>query len=230
MKKIKLDVGVILAGGLGKRLRPITSVIPKPLLQIKNKTIIESIILNLKKNGIKKIYIATNYMHEKFIYKLGDGSKYGVNLKYSKERKKLGTAGPLSLLKDEINQPFLVINGDILTSGLSIKKIFKNFLKQKSMICVVTKKIITPFRFGKVFSKDNKIIKIEEKPKFIQEIIAGIYIMDQKIFSFIPTNKYYGMDDLIKKLLSKKQKVSKYLIRNYWLDIGQITDYEKAKK
>tara|TARA_B100000579_G_scaffold434736_1_gene456278 strand:- start:2153 stop:2842 length:690 start_codon:yes stop_codon:yes gene_type:complete len=223
------EIAVILAGGLGKRLFPLTKVLPKPLLPIGNKSILESLILLLKRNNVKKIYIATNYLHDKIVNTIGNGEKYGVKILYSREKEKLGTCGPLSLLKKKINSSFFVINGDILTTA-NLKKIMKYSLKTKAIFTVVTKEINLPFRFGKVTTKNNFITKLEEKPTYKQEILSGIYVCKPEIFKYIPDNKYFGMDDLIKKLMKKKIKISKYLLKNYWIDVGQLDDYEIAKQ
>jgi NDP-sugar pyrophosphorylase family protein len=218
---------VILAGGLGKRLRPLTKILPKPLLQIGNKPILESLILLLKKNKIQRIFIATNYLHDKIVNRIGDGKKYGIKIFYSKERKKLGTCGPLSLLREKLKKPFFLLNGDILTNANLIK--ISKLIKKKSLLTVVTKEINLPFRFGKIDSKNGFISKLVEKPTYKQEILAGIYLFKPEIFKFIPQNRYYGMDQLIKKLMKRNIKISKYLLKNYWIDIGQLDDYEIAK-
>jgi NDP-sugar pyrophosphorylase family protein len=218
---------VILAGGLGKRLRPLTEILPKPLLKVGNKSILESLILLLKKNKIKRVFIATNYLHDKIVSKIGDGKKYGVKIFYSKEKKKLGTCGPLSLLREKLQNPFFLLNGDILTNANLIK--ISKLIKKKSLLTVVTKEINLPFRFGKINSKNGFITNLVEKPTYKQEILAGIYLFKPEIFKFIPQNQYFGMDQLIKRLMKKKIKISKYLLKNYWIDIGQLDDYEIAK-
>jgi NDP-sugar pyrophosphorylase family protein len=223
-----IDSAVILAGGLGKRLYPLTKALPKPLLPVGSKSILESLILLLKKNNIKKIYLATNYLHDKIVDKIGNGKKFGIKIIFSREEKRLGTCGPLSLLKSKLTEPFFVINGDILTNANLIK--ISSYVKKKSLLTVVTKEINLPFRFGKITAKNGYISKLEEKPTYKQEILAGIYLFKPEIFKFIPENRYFGMDDLIKKLMKKKIKISKYLLKSYWIDIGQLDDYEIAKQ
>ena len=125
-----INDAVILAGGLGKRLHPLTKVLPKPLLPVGNKSILESLIMLLKRNNIRTIYIATNYLHDEIVNKIGDGKKYKIKVLYSRERKKLGTCGPLSLLKSKLTKPFFVLNGDILTTA-NLKDIRKHSEKKK---------------------------------------------------------------------------------------------------
>jgi NDP-sugar pyrophosphorylase family protein len=219
---------VILAGGLGLRLKPFTQVIPKPLLPIGESSVLEIQILSLKKYGVKDIFIATNYRSEYVRAFLGNGKERGVSITFSEEKKPLGTCGPVSLLKDKLNEPFILMNGDILTT-LNFKHLYEFASNIDSNLVVVTKEITTPFHFGKVNSEGDYITDIEEKPNFKLEILSGIYILRPPVFDIIPENTYYGIDSLIKDMLSKNQKVAKYLMKEYWLDIGQIDDYQMAQ-
>jgi NDP-sugar pyrophosphorylase family protein len=218
---------VILAGGLGTRLKPFTEVIPKPLLPIGESSVLEIQILSLKKHGVDEIFIATNYRSEYVEAFLGDGSKYDVSISYSKEDKPLGTCGPIKLLEDKLNEPFILMNGDILTT-LDFTQAYKFALGINTNLVVITKEIVTPFHFGKVVSDGDYILDIHEKPDFKLEILAGIYILKPAIFDIIPKT-YYGIDSLIKDMLAKNLKVGKYLMKEYWLDIGRIDDYQIAQ-
>jgi NDP-sugar pyrophosphorylase family protein len=220
---------VILAGGLGTRLKPFTEVIPKPLLPVGEKSVLEIQINQLKKYGFYEVYLATNYKSEYIENFFGDGSRYGVKLKVSKEKIPLGTAGPLSLLKDELKEPFIVMNGDILTN-MDFSKFYEFSVSINTDFTVAVKKIIMPFAFGNIVSDGDYIIEIQEKPDIETEIVAGIYLMKPKIFDLIPGNQYFGMDTLMKKMLEKNIPIAKYNIKEYWLDIGQISDYEKAQE
>ena len=141
---------VILAGGLGSRLKPFTEVIPKPLLPIGEKSVLEIQIERLRQNGFDEIYLATNYMSDYISNFLGDGSRYGVKIRISKEDKPLGTVGPLTLLKDKLTEPFLVMNGDVLTL-LNFKQFYDFSLKKNSVLSITIKELVTPFRFGNIF-------------------------------------------------------------------------------
>jgi NDP-mannose synthase len=220
---------VILAGGLGTRLKPFTEVIPKPLLPIGEKAVLEIQIEHLKKHGFDKIYLATNYKSDYIENFFGDGSRYGVKLTISKEEKQLGTAGPLKLLQKELKEPFIVMNGDIL-SNLDFNKLYQFALHNDSFLSITIKKIIMPYAFGNIFFKDDIVTGIEEKQNIVTYALAGIYVMKPDIFSLIPENTYFGMDLLIKKMLEGKSPITKYELKDYWLDIGQINDYEKAQK
>lgn len=218
---------VILAGGLGKRLMPFTQVLPKSLLPIGESSVLETQILSLKKHGVDEIFIATNHMSDYIQAFLGSEERYGIPIRLSKESKPLGTCGPLTLLKDKLKEPFIVINGDILTT-LDFSKAYEFALKVDADLVVVTKEITPPFEFGKVISDGDYITDVHEKPNFKLEILAGIYIIKPKIFDIIPEDTYYGIDSLIKEMLSKNMKVAKYLMQEYWLDIGRTNDYQKA--
>lgn len=219
---------VILAGGLGSRLKPFTQVIPKPLLPVGESSVLELQILSLGKAGFDEIFIATNYMAEYVQAFLGDGRKYGMRLTFSKEEKPLGTCGPVLLLKERLTEPFLLMNGDVLTT-LDFGEAYQFALSVDANLVVLTKEIVTPFNFGKVISDGDYILGVEEKPDLKLEILAGIYLLKPPVFDVIPADTYYGIDSLIKDMLARKMKVAKRLITDYWLDIGQIDDYHVAQ-
>ncbi len=219
---------VILAGGLGKRLKPFTEAIPKPLLPVGKKAVLEVQIERLKSFGFDEIYLATNYKSEYIQNFFGNGSNYGVKLKISKENEPLGTAGPLKLLQDELKSPFLVMNGDILTLT-NFSKLYSFATNMNTLMTLTIKKIITPYDFGNIRFDGNYVMSVEEKPDIITYAIAGIYVMRQEIIDFIPDNTYFGMDQLLKKLLGNNIPVTKYELKDYWLDIGRVEDFEKAQ-
>jgi NDP-sugar pyrophosphorylase family protein len=219
---------VILSGGLGTRLKPFTEVIPKPLLPIGEKAVLEIQIERLKMHGFDHVILATNYKSNYIENFFGDGSRYGVNLEISKEDHPLGTAGPIKLLEKELTEPFIVMNGDILS--LIDYEAFYNFACAKdSLLTVTIKKIIIPYAFGNILFDGDLVTNVEEKPDFTTYALAGIYLMKPGIFQLIPENKYYGMDMLIKRMLTDKLPITKYELTDYWLDIGQIQDYEQAQ-
>ena len=220
---------VILAGGLGTRLKPFTEVIPKPLLPIGEKAVLEIQIEQLKKYGFDEIYLATNYKSDYIENFFGDGTRYGVKLIISREETRLGTAGPLSLLKTKLTDPFVVMNGDVL-SNINFSNFYDFAIRQETLLSISIKKIIMPYDFGNIFFKDDFVVGIEEKPDLITYALAGIYLMKPGIFNLIPENKYFGMDTLIKNMLSAQLPISKYELSEYWLDIGRMDDYEIAQK
>ncbi len=219
---------VILAGGLGTRLKPFTEVIPKPLLPVGEKAVMEIQIERFHKFGIDDIYLATNYKADYIEKFFGDGSRYGVRLSISREEKPLGTAGPLTLLRDRLKEPFIVMNGDIL-SLIDFNDFYSFATRRKTILTVAVKKIVTPYAFGDIFFEGDYVVGIEEKPDIVHYAVAGLYVMDPGIFDHIPAGEYFGMDHLIKSLLAHKLKIAKYDLQEYWLDIGRIDDYEKAQ-
>lgn len=220
---------VILSGGLGTRLRPFTEVIPKPLLPIGEKAVLEIQIEHLKAYGFNHIFLATNYKSAYIENFFGDGSKYGVKLTISKEDKVLGTAGPVKLLEKEFTEPFLVMNGDILTL-LKYRNMYEFACKQDTLLTIGTTEILTPFQFGNIKTDGDRVIGIEEKPNIRTTILAGIYVFKPDLLKIIPENTLYGMDHLITDMLAKGLPISHYAIKEYWLDIGQVKDYEKAQE
>jgi len=220
---------VILAGGLGNRLKPFTEIIPKPLLPVGEKSVLEIQIEQLKKHGFTEIYLATNYRSEYFTSFFGDGSKYGVNIIISREEFPLGTAGPIKLLAGKLDEPFIVMNGDILTQ-LNFSDFYEFAIKKESELTIAVKKEVMPFEFGNIFFDGDLVTGIEEKPNYVSFILAGIYVMLPRVLNYIPENEYYGMDQLIKNILSLNKPIMKYVIEDYWLDIGRSKDYERAQE
>ena len=221
---------IILSGGLGTRLRPFTEVIPKPLLPIGEKAVLEIQIEHLKANGFEHIFLATNYKSSYIENFFGDGSKYGVKLTISKEEIPLGTAGPVKLLQNELkDEPFLVMNGDILTL-LHYHNLYDFACSKDTLLTITTKDIYTPFQFGNIHTDGDFVTGIEEKPNIKTTILAGIYIFKPGILDLIPDNTMYNMDKLILDMLAKDLPISHYPILEYWLDIGQVGDYEKAQE
>lgn len=224
-----MKTAVILSGGLGTRLRPFTSVIPKPLMPIGEKAILEVQIERLKENGFERIILATNYKSDYIEKFLGDGTRYGVELIISKEESPLGTAGPLKLVKDYLSEPFVVMNGDIMTD-LSFSDFYETSCKNDSWLTVCIKKIVMPYSFGNIEFEGDRVTNIVEKPDIITYALAGIYCMKPEILELIPDGEYFGIDKLMFKMFEKKLPINKYDINGYWLDIGRSDDYEKAQE
>ena len=220
---------VILAGGLGERLRPLTKIIPKPLLPVGEQSVLEITILSMKNYGITEIYVALNYQSELFRAFLSNGERWGVTIHCSQEQTPLGTAGPLRLFDKQLTEPFIVMNGDILTS-LDFQDIMDSHIKSKSSLTVATKELALPLRYGVVQTQEKYINDIQEKPNLYAEVVAGIYVCDPSIISIIPKNSSYSMIDVVKYMLNNNQLIHHYKLRDYWLDIGQMDDYERAQE
>jgi len=220
---------VILAGGLGTRLRPFTEIIPKPLLPIGEKAVLEIQIEHLKAHGFDEVILATNYKSEYIENFFGDGSRYGITLTISREEEPLGTAGPLKLVQDRLTEPFVVMNGDILTA-LDFTQFHEFATASDALLTIAIKKVITPFAFGDIFFEGDRVTSIKEKPDLVNYVLAGIYVMRPGIFELIPDGEYFGMDTLIRLMLERDLAVRKYEMEEYWLDIGREDDFEKAQE
>ena len=220
---------IILAGGLGERLRPFTQAIPKPLLPIGEQSLLEIQIQNLAKHGFDQIFIATNYKSNYIENFIGDGHQFGIRIGYSRETQPLGTCGPLSLLRTALDEDFVMMNGDILTT-INFRRFYEYGRSQNSDLTIATKNIVMPFNFGKVHTDGNRITKVEEKPDVFTEVVAGIYFMRHAILSLVPDGQYYGIDNLIARMLADGRPITRYAMEEYWLDIGQINDYSEAEE
>ena len=220
---------VILAGGLGTRLKPFSKVIPKPLLPIGEQSVLEITIQALRNFGFLDIYLALHYKSRLFEAYFGDGSEWGVQIYYSKEQKSLGTAGPLKLLQDKLTEPFLLINGDVLTN-LDFRNLRDVHIKSEAVMTVTTKVVSLPLHYGVVETDGKLITQIKEKPVINSKVNAGIYFMNPELIKYIPEGKRYDMTELIQDILSRRLCISEFQLKDYWLDIGQLADYEKAQE
>jgi NDP-sugar pyrophosphorylase family protein len=222
-------IAVILAGGLGSRLRPITDVIPKPLLPIGDKALLEIQIEILKSHGFDKVFLCTYYKSEYIRNFFGDGSRYGVELSIVKEEIPLGTAGPIKLLSDKLTEPFILMNGDIITK-LNLLDMYKYSQAQQSLLTIGTKEIVTKSQFGNIVFDGDFVAGIEEKPQVKTIILAGVCVIKPELLSLIPQNSYFGMDTLIQLMVARNMPITHFQIHDYWLDIGRIDDYNKAQE
>ena len=221
---------IILAGGKGTRLKPYTTVIPKPLVPVGETAIIEILINQLKKYGIDEVDVCLGHFSEIIMAFLGDGSKWGIKIRYSVETKPMGTVAPIKLLSD-LPENFLVMNGDLLTN-LNFKELYDYHLKNNSLLTVSTYNRTSKIDFGVIETEPgtDKVIGFREKPEYNFEVSMGVYMMNRKILDLIPGDKPFGFDDLMMTLLQKKQPISIYRFNGYWLDIGRPDDYEKANE
>lgn len=221
---------VILAGGQGSRLKPFTNVIPKPLLPVGDRPILEHILDKLKSHGFDEVTIATGYLSKLIQTYFGDGSNHGVKIEYSEEKKTLGTAGPLYLCRDKLNSTFLIMNGDLLTD-LDFGKIMAFHKKKGALLTVALYKKKEKIDFGVVaIDAKSEITTIKEKPEVEHLVNMGIYIAEPGIFKYIPEDSYLDFPTLINKAKQAGEKVFGYVFEGEWLDIGRFVDYELANK
>jgi NDP-sugar pyrophosphorylase family protein len=222
---------VILAGGLGQRLRPLTFSIPKPLLPVGEKPILQIIIEQLRESEIREIILATGYHAELIEAFCGDGAKFGVAISYLKEPKPLGTAGPLSLVRDRIadGEFFLLMNGDVFT-----KLCFADFMKAtRENNCDLTvgyTQYVCHLPFGVLNIEEGTVKGVVEKPAHEYSISAGIYGVKSTALKFVPDDTFFTMPNLIEKLLAGGHCVSAYHIKEHWIGLESITHFEEALK
>jgi NDP-sugar pyrophosphorylase family protein len=218
---------VLMVGGLGERLRPLTNDKPKPLLNVGNKPILETIIANFSRYGFKNIILSVNYKSEMIEEYFGDGSAFGTKIEYVRENKRMGTAGALSLIKDELTKPFFVMNGDLLTN-INFEHMLEYHRKNHSVATMGVREYDFQVPYGVVNVKGHLISSIEEKPVQRFFVNAGIYILSSDVLKIIPEDSYFDMPTLFEKLIADKQAAVSFPIREYWLDIGRMSDFEQA--
>lgn len=220
---------IIMAGGKGSRLSPLTLTTPKPLLKIGNKPIIEYNIDRLIKFGIKKIYISVNYLKEQLIEYFGDGSNKGIEIIYIEEEIITGTLGSVTYVEIFKTNDILVMNSDLLTN-INFEDLYQTHIENNSVMTLATVPYDVTIPYGVVETEKSNVISLKEKPTYTYYSNAGIYIIKSSLTKEIPQKEFYNATDLINKLLTEKEKVTNYPIRNYWLDIGKPKDFEKAQE
>ena len=228
-KEKKLNKVILMVGGLGTRLQPLTENTPKPMLEVGNKPILQTIVEKFAEYGYTNIVMCINYKAHVIKDFFGDGAQFGVSINYISEEKRMGTAGALSLLNHKMKEPFFVMNGDLLTN-INFEHLHDFHLSNNSVgtMCVRDYDLQVPF--GVVSTENTKILSIDEKPVQKFFVNAGIYMLNPEVLDYIPKNKFYDMPTLFNKLISENEKVISFPLREYWLDVGQIDEFEKAKK
>lgn len=221
---------VVMAGGYGTRLGNLTKDVPKPMLPLGNKPVLEHIIGHCCDNGFNNICISVNYKSEVIKSYFKDGANFGASITYIEEKQKLGTAGSLSLI-DNLNEPFVVVNGDVLTT-LDISDLLECHVKGGAFATMCVKEINYDIPYGVINMDETmqRIVSIQEKPTNKVHINAGIYILNPEVVNFIPDKQYIDMTTLFQVLMKNHKIVQPYLINDYWLDIGAPRDYDLAKQ
>jgi dTDP-glucose pyrophosphorylase len=219
---------VVMAGGFGMRLRPLTDKLPKPMLPLNGRPVMEHTIDHLRKGGITQIYVTTHYKSEVIAEHFHDGRDFGVNIEYVNENQPLGTAGALGLI-DKPEHTSLVINGDILTQ-LDFRAMLGFHKNHGSVLTVGMRKYDIQVPYGVVEMDGVNITGITEKPEYAYFINAGIYMLEPEIYDSIPDGGSIDMPDLIDRLLLDGKKIIGFPIQEYWLDIGKPDDYQRAMK
>jgi len=223
----------VMAAGAGTRLRPLTYGIPKPMVPVANKPVLEHVLENLKKHGISEVVLNLYHFPQVIRKYFGDGSSLGIKIIYSKERKLLGTAGGVKKMEKVFDSTFLVMSGDGLTD-INLSKVLEFHRKKKALGTMVLKEIDSKFDYGvTLVDSRGKIKKFIEKPSwsdvFANTVNTGIYIFEPEIFKFIPKNKFYDFGtQLWPELLKKKKRIFAFATKDYWTDVGNIREYRKG--
>jgi len=219
---------VIMAGGFGKRLMPLTTDTPKPLLPVGDRPLMERTIERLRRAGIRRVNVATHYLSDKISTHFGDGREFGVEMRYVTEDRPLGTAGALRLMEPPTG-PLLVVNGDILT-GVNYQDMLAYHRENGAIATVGVRKYDVEVPYGVIDCSGVAVSALREKP--VQQFLvnAGMYLLDPAAVAYIPEGERFDMTDLIQRLLAEGRKVVAFPVVEYWLDIGKPADYERAQQ
>ena len=223
-----LKTVVILAGGKGTRLQPFTIAIPKPLVPVADKPILEIIIIQLVKQGFHRVIITVNHQADIIMAYFGDGRKWGIKIEYSLEDTPLGTIGPIKLLRD-LPDHFLVINGDVL-SDIEYASFLDRHIESGKVFSIASYRRIQKNDYGVLEVEGNILTGFREKPEVQFIVSMGIYAVSREVTEYIPDGQYFGFDMLMNSFLEKKIEVAIYEHTGYWMDIGRPDDYVRADR
>lgn len=218
---------VLMAGGLSTRLYPLTIDKPKPMLEIAGRPILEIILTNLIQFGFHKFFISINYLGNQIKEYFGNGSKWDVEIEYLQENEKMGTAGALSLLPRKFNSPLIVMNSDLLTK-IDFNHLLTFHTQHDTVATMAVRAFDYTVPYGICKFDKNYITEVVEKPTYKFFINAGVYVLEPVILDVIPKNEYFDMPTLFSRLIALEKQVTAFPVREYWLDIGQMSDFEKA--
>jgi dTDP-glucose pyrophosphorylase/CBS domain-containing protein len=218
---------VIMAGGAGTRLLPLTEDLPKPMLPVDGRPMLEHIIEQLQTAGIHRVSVSTHYKPEKIIEHFGDGRAFGVELEYVNEDRPLGTAGALGLMSHPSGTQ-LVINGDILTQ-VDLRAMLSFHQEHRADMTVAVRRHAVQIPYGVVECEGVRLTDLKEKPHVPFLVNAGVYLLEPSVYEFIPNGERINMTDLIDLLLKAGRPVVSFPIHEYWMDVGQHGDYAQAQ-
>ncbi|MBF0311450.1 MAG: nucleotidyltransferase family protein [Magnetococcales bacterium] len=218
---------VLMAGGLGKRLAPLTEVCPKPLLRIGSKPILEIILESFIQAGFSRFFLSVNYMKDMIRKYFEDGSRWGVQIEYLEEESRLGTAGSLTLLPQVPEKPFFVMNGDLLTR-INFSHVLDFHQKHEASATMCVRKVEEVIPYGVVDLEHHRLVRVVEKPVNSYFVNAGIYLLDPKVLSLIPKGRYFDMTDLFRQIFDARMTATAFPFLDYWLDVGRMGDFQQA--
>ncbi|NBC17807.1 MAG: CBS domain-containing protein [Bacteroidetes bacterium] len=219
---------VLMAGGLGTRLRPLTQNRPKPLLEVGSKPLLETILETFVAQGFVRFFISIHYKAEMIQDYFGAGERWGVDIQYLHEDEKLGTAGALSLLPERPEEPLLIMNGDLLTN-LTFSHLLSFHSEQQAMATMCVREYDMQVPYGVVRADGCRILGLEEKPVQRHLINGGIYVLEPEALQFVEPDTPLDMTDLFQQLVDEGHHAAVYPIREYWLDIGHVEDFQRAR-
>ena len=221
---------VILAGGLGTRLQPYTTFLPKPMLPLGEKPILEHLVDWTRKNGVKSVVLCVSYLRKTIEDYFEDGKRFGVSIEYAVSNRPLATAGQLKTAEKFIDGTFVCMYGDSIFD-FNLRNMINQHKKKKSFVTMSLYEYKTNLPYGVIeTTKTDKVIAWNEKPEIKANINMGCYVMEPGILNLIPKNIPYGMDDVIKKAIAKKKLVSSVVSKKGFLDIGNKASYKKANQ
>lgn len=218
---------VIMAGGLGSRLKELTRETPKPMLNVGSRPILETIVRSFSEQGFRRFYLAVNYKAEQIEAYFGDGSNFGIEVHYLREKKRLGTAGALSLLPADLVHPIVVTNADLLTKA-NYGAMIENHMASSADATMGVRKYEMQVPFGVVQEKDGRISSIFEKPVHQFIVSAGMYVLSPSVMKFVPRDQFFDMPALFEMITKEGLHARCHHVDGYWLDIGQPSDFERA--
>lgn len=220
---------VIMAGGKGQRLRPLTETIPKPLLKVGDKAIMEHNVDRLALYGIDDFWFSVNYLGEQIVSHFGDGSAKNIAIDYVWEDEPLGTIGAVSKIENFSHDYILITNSDLLTN-LDYEHFYLDFIQQDADFSVVTIPYQVSIPYAVLETTNGHVMSFKEKPTYTYYSNAGIYLLKKSALAYLPKNQFFNATDLMEKLIAEMKKVISYPLLGYWLDIGKHEDFEKAQQ
>lgn len=218
---------VILAGGLGTRLRPLTEHTPKPLLRVGDRTVLDVLIEQIAGYGFRKFLLAVAYQADMVERHFGDGERLGVQIRYVRETEPLGTVGAVRLAESRLDRTFLVVNGDLLTR-VNFEHLLEFHGREGNDLTLAVKEYELRIPYGVVELADGQVCALEEKPRRTCLVNAGIYAIEPSVIGLIPFGRRFDVTELVRAALDDKRHVGGFLVHEYWLDIGGREDYERA--
>lgn len=220
---------VLMAGGLGTRLAPLTDEVPKPMLRVGGKPILETIVEATVAQGFARIYVSLNYKAEVIERHFGDGARFGAEISYLHEPERLGTAGALSLLPRDLAEPVVVMNGDLLTR-ISLDALMEFHERERAVATMVVREDRFQLPYGVVEVDGSRIVDVREKPSQRHLVNAGIYVVSPEAVARVPRGEYYDMPSLFAALAGEGRHTAAFPLHEYWIDVGRLEELERAQR